>query len=139
MRTKLLFSALCLLMLMSACTGNNKAPATEEGSEENACFTAEEMPEYPGGMPAMMDFIRDNIQYPEDAKEAQVEGRVLCSFIINTSGQVTEVKVAKSSGTQSLDDEALRVVSMMPDWKPGMNEGEPVSVIYTIPIAFRLN
>lgn len=147
MKAKVLFGALCLLLMMSACTGDNKVPATQEGSEEatqevseeNVCMSAEEMPEYPGGMPAMMAFIQENIQYPEEAKEAQIEGRVFCTFIIDKSGKVTEVKVAKSSGTQCLDDEAVRVVSLMPDWKPGMNEGEPVSVIYTIPISFLLN
>jgi len=142
MKAKGLFSAFCLLMLMSACSGDKKATAAQEAQapqEENVCLTAEQMPEYPGGMPEMMRFISDNIRYPEDAKEAQIEGRVLCTFIISKGGEVTDVKVVESSGTQSLDEEAVRVVSMMPDWKPGRDKGKPVSVIYTIPISFRLN
>ena len=99
---------------------------------------AEEMPEYPGGMSAMIAFIRENLKYPKDAKEAKKEGRVLCSFIIDKTGEVTEVKVAKSSGTQSLDDEAVRVVSLMPNWKPGTEDGKPVRVSYTIPLVFKL-
>lgn len=101
-------------------------------------LTAEEMPEYPGGMSAMMNFIMDNIKYPEDAKKAGKDGRVICSFIIDKEGKVTEVHVAQSSGTQSLDEEAVRLVSLMPNWKPGKDKGEPVSVLYTIPVLFKL-
>ena len=86
----------------------------------------------------MMTFIMENIKYPEDAKKAGKDGRVICSFIINKEGKVTEVHVAQSSGTQSLDDEAVRLVSLMPDWKPGKEKGEPVSVLYSIPVVFKL-
>jgi TonB family protein len=101
-------------------------------------LNAEEMPEYPGGMSAMMNFIMDNIKYPEDAKKAGKDGRVICSFIIDKEGKVTEPHVVQSSGTQSLDEEAVRLVSLMPDWKPGKDKGEPVSVLYTIPVMFKL-
>jgi TonB family protein len=101
-------------------------------------LTAEEMPEYPGGMSAMMNFIMDNIKYPEDAKKAGKDGRVICSFIIDKEGKVTEPHVVQSSGTQSLDEEAVRLVSLMPNWKPGKDKGEPVSVLYTIPVLFKL-
>ena len=101
-------------------------------------LTAEEMPEYPGGMSAMMNFIMDNIKYPEDAKKAGKDGRVICSFIIDKEGKVTEVHVAQSSGTQSLDEEAVHLVSLMPDWKPGKDKGKPVNVLYTIPVLFKL-
>jgi protein TonB len=99
---------------------------------------ADEMPEYPGGVSAMMTFVMENIKYPEEAKQAKKEGRVLCSFIIDKEGKVTEPHVVKSSGTQCLDDEAVRIVSLMPDWKPGKDKGEPVNVLYTIPILFKL-
>ena len=74
----------------------------------------------------------------KEAKQAKKEGRVLCSFIIDKEGKVTEPHVVKSSGTQCLDDEAVRIVSLMPDWKPGKDKGEPVNVLYTIPILFKL-
>jgi len=98
----------------------------------------EEMPEYPGGMTAMMNFIMENIKYPEDAKKAGKDGRVICSLIIDKDGKVTETHVVKSSGTQCLDDEAVRIINLMPNWKPGKDKGEPVSVLYTIPIVFKL-
>lgn len=98
----------------------------------------EEMPEYPGGVTAMMNFIMENIKYPEDAKKAGKDGRVICSLIIDKDGKVTETHVVKSSGTQCLDDEAVRIINLMPNWKPGKDKGEPVSVLYTIPIVFKL-
>ena len=98
----------------------------------------EETPEYPGGMTAMMNFIMENIKYPEDAKKAGKDGRVICSLIIDKDGKVTETHVVKSSGTQCLDDEAVRIINLMPNWKPGKDKGEPVSVLYTIPIVFKL-
>lgn len=138
MKTKVFFSALCLLLTLSACTRNKKPVTPVNDDAENVCFTAEEMPEYPGGMPAMMNFVMENIKYPEEAKTAEKEGRVVCSFIVDKEGKVTETQVVQSSGTQCLDDEAVRVVSLMPDWKPGKNKGEPVNVKYSIPVMFKL-
>lgn len=143
MKTKVLFSALCLLVSISVCAADQETvKAASDNSQEPVYelpkLNTEDMPEYPGGMSAMMTFIQENMQYPKDAKAAKKEGRVLCSFIIDKTGEVTEVKVARSSGTQSLDDEAVRVVSLMPNWKPGMESGKPVRVIYTIPLVFKL-
>ena len=96
------------------------------------------MPEFPGGMSAMMTYLMDNVKYPADAKKDKKEGRVACSFVITKEGKVTDAHVVKSSGTESLDNEALRVVNNMPDWKPGKENGEPVNVHYTIPVVFIL-
>ena len=101
-------------------------------------LSADSMPQYPGGMSAMMAYMMDNMRYPEDAKKAQQEGRVLCSFVVDETGKVTDVHVVQSSGIQSLDDEAVRIVRSMPDWTPGTNDGEPVSVLFTIPVQFWL-
>ena len=101
-------------------------------------LSADSMPQYPGGMSAMMAYMMDNMKYPEDAKKAQQEGRVLCSFVVDETGKVTDVHVVQSSGIQSLDDEAVRIVRSMPDWTPGTNDGEPVSVLFTIPVQFWL-
>jgi len=145
MTTKVFFSALCLFVSISVCAGATNATALAEAGndQEQSVYDlpqleAEEMPEYPGGVSAMMTFIQENMKYPEEAKNAGLEGRVLCSFIIDKTGKVTEVKVVRSSGTQSLDDEAVRVVSLMPHWTPGKVKGEPVRVMYTIPLVFRL-
>lgn len=101
-------------------------------------LNAEEMPEYPGGASAMMNFIMDKIKYPEDAKKAGKEGRVVCSFVIDKEGNVTDAHVVQSCGTQSLDEAAVLIVKQMPQWKPGKDKGKPVRVQYVIPITFSL-
>ena len=142
MTAKVFFSALCLIVSISMCASAQEPTKTVNESDDQVYelpkLNPENMPKYPGGMSAMMKFIQKNMKYPEDAKEAKKEGRVLCSFVIDKTGEVTEVKVVKSSGTQSLDDEAVRVVSLMPNWEPGTEGGKPVRVFYTIPLMFKL-
>ena len=99
---------------------------------------AETMPEFPGGMAAMMQFISKTIIYPADAASNGIQGRVLCQFVVNKDGSLSDVVVTRSSGTVSLDAEAVRVIKEMPNWVPGKQRGEPVRVKYTIPVSFRL-
>ena len=97
----------------------------------------EQLPEYPGGMPAMMTFLQDNMKYPEDAEKQKVDGRVIVQFIVETDGSVSDVKVAKQV-FPSLDAEAIRVVQSMPKWIPGKDKGKVVRVKFQLPIVFRL-
>jgi TonB family protein len=97
----------------------------------------EKMPEFKGGNDALNKYILDNIIYPEEARKKGIEGTVYVSFIVNQKGKVTKVKLSKGVDLL-LDAEAIRVIKSMPDWKPGRNKGEPVSVSYTVPIKFRL-
>lgn len=98
----------------------------------------EVMPEFPGGVDKMMDYLSKNIKYPEAAKEKGISGRVFLSFVIEKDGAVSDVKVAKGIGKEC-DDEALRVVKAMPKWKPGLMKGKPVRVSYMLPIFFKLD
>lgn len=95
------------------------------------------MPEYPGGMQAMMSFIGENVKYPEDAMEKNISGKVFVSFVVEKDGSVSEAKVVKSV-CASLDNEALRVVNAMPKWTPGKMDGKNVRVKYTLPFTFKL-
>ena len=97
----------------------------------------DEMPQFPGGMPAMMQYLSSNIRYPEDAKEAGAQGRVIVSFIVEKDGSISNAKVTKPTYS-SLDDEALRVVSAMPKFTPGKQNGQAVRVKYSVPVSFRL-
>jgi protein TonB len=96
------------------------------------------MPEFPGGQQEMMKYIAENIKYPVIAQENGIQGRVICQFVIEKNGSVTDIQVVRSSGDASLDKEAERVIKTMPKWKPGKQRGKPVRVKYTIPVAFRL-
>ena len=109
-----------------------------EVKPELPVLAPDSMPQFPGGASAMMTYLMDNVKYPADAKKDKKEGRVVCSFVITKEGKVTEAHVVKSSGTESLDNEALRVVNNMPDWEPGKENGEPVNVHYSIPVVFKL-
>ena len=114
-----------------------EAPVQEE-VEEEIFVVVESMPEFPGGAQEMMKFIAENIKYPVIAQENGIQGRVICQFVIEKNGSVTDIQVVRSSGDASLDKEAERVIKTMPKWKPGKQRGKPVRVKYTIPVAFRL-
>lgn len=91
----------------------------------------------PGGQAGLLKFIADNLKYPTIAEENGIQGRVVCTFVIDPDGSVTDVQVARSIDP-SLDKEAVRVLSKMPKWKPGMHKGQPVRVKYTVPVTFKL-
>jgi TonB family protein len=96
----------------------------------------DEMPEFPGGAKEMMIFIQKNTVYPRQALEKNQKGKVYVKFMVNTKGKIKNLQVLKSSGVTVLDDEALRVISVMPDWKPGYLQGQAVNVWFNLPINF---
>ena len=106
-------------------------------NDQKVYDVVEQLPEYPGGMMAMMEYLQTNMTYPKDAEKQKVEGRVLVVFIVETDGSVSDVKVARNV-FPSLDEEAVRVVKSMPKWTPGMDKGKVVRTKFTLPIMFRL-
>ena len=109
----------------------------EQISQPDVFDKVDEAPQFPGGMAGMMQYLSSNIRYPEDAREAGTQGRVIVSFIVEKDGSISNAKVAKPTYS-SLDEEALRVVSAMPKWVPGKQNGEAVRVKYAVPVSFRL-
>jgi protein TonB len=109
-----------------------------EPEEEEVFMVVEDQPEFPGGTAALLEYLRKNIKYPAICRENNIQGRVLVTFIVNKDGAIVEPEVVKSVNP-SLDKEALRVISTMPNWKPGSQRGKPVRVKYTVPVNFRLN
>lgn len=106
--------------------------------EETKIFTVvEQMPSFPGGTGALMQYLSRNIKYPPVAEENGIQGRVICSFVVERDGSVTDVRIEKGVDP-SLDKEAIRVVSSMPKWIPGRQNGQSVRVKYTLPVTFRL-
>ena len=97
----------------------------------------EEMPSFPGGDRKLMEYLSENIRYPEELADACIQGRVIVSFIVEKDGSISNVKVAKSLDPL-LDKEVVRVVSGMPKWIPGRQNGVAVRVRYIIPVTFRL-
>ena len=110
----------------------------EEESDEEFFMVVENMPEFPGGDAGIMKYIQKNVKYPPIAKEYNITGKVFVSFIVDKSGSVSDVKIARGVD-KSLDAEALRVVKSLPKYKPGKQRGKAVRVMFTIPINFTLN
>lgn len=95
-------------------------------------------PSFPGGSQALVDFLRENTKYPEQALKDSIEGRVVVAFVIDTDGSITKPEVVRGVHPL-LDAEALRVVKLMPKWEPGSGNGTPVKVRYNLPITFKKN
>ena len=110
----------------------------EEEPEEQTIFeVVEQMPEFPnGGMAGLMQYLSKNIKYPTIAQENGTQGRVTVQFVVNRDGSIVDAKVLRGVDPY-LDKEAIRVISSMPKWKPGMQRGKAVRVKYTVPVMFR--
>ncbi|MBD3591204.1 energy transducer TonB [Bacteroides sp. GM023] len=109
----------------------------EKVEEDVIHVTAEFMPEFPGGTAALMKYLGTNIKYPTISQEMGSKGRVIVQFVVDKDGTITNPTVARGVDAY-LDKEAIRVVSSMPKWKPGVQNGKKVRVKYTVPVVFRL-
>ena len=117
---------------------NNTAVGIFEPVQGDVFDVVEEMPQYPGGPQALFKFLGENIHYPEEAEKAGIQGRVIATFVVEKNGSISQPRVVKSVDPL-LDAEALRVISAMPNWKPGKQNGKAVRVKYTVPLSFRLD
>jgi protein TonB len=100
-------------------------------------IVVEQMPRYPGGDAELLNFIKNNTKYPEAAKAEKIEGRVIVRFVVSNEGRAEAISVLKGVHPL-LDAEAIKVVSMLSGWKPGMQGGKAVNVWYMVPINFSL-
>lgn len=116
--------------------GSNEADKATDSSDQVFAMV-EKMPEFPGGQNGIINYLQKTMQYPKDAQEKGLQGRVICSFIIEKDGSITNAEVMQGI-EPSLDQEALRVVNAMPKWSPGMQRGKAVRVKYTVPLTFTL-
>ncbi len=143
MKRYLLFLGIGVLASTGLLAQNDPASrgesAADSGASKPEVFSmVEEMPEFPGGEEAMLQYIADNLKYPGRARRQKVEGRVVIRFVIDEEGNVTNVEAVKSLHPDC-DKAALKVVKNMPRWKPGRQKGKPVRVFYMLPIRFQLS
>ena len=114
------------------------ATSQENGKKEKVYYNEiDTMPEYPGGKIALIEFISKNLKYPENAKKQEITGKVFVSFVVGKNGGVSEIRIARGVNPE-LDAEAVRVVKSLAKWNPGLKNGEPVNVGFTLPIHFKL-
>ena len=118
-------------------TVDEPAPAVPEQKSE-IYETVEQLPEFPGGQQAMIEFLSSNVRYPEKAAKNNIQGRVLVRFVVEKTGEISNIEVVRSVD-EELDAEAIRVIKSMPNFTPGRQDGKPVAVWYTLPLIFKLN
>lgn len=106
--------------------------------EESIYDFAEVEPSFPGGPEAMTKWIQANVVYPQSAMDKNEQGNVFVKFVVNRDGSIEHVSIRKGV-SEAIDNEAMRVVKSMPNWNPGKQDGKPVRVYFTLPIAFRLS
>ena len=112
-------------------------PDLQKNDNDKAYDVVEEMPQYPGGVGKLMEYVSMNVRYPKEAESKSIQGRVIITFVIEKDGSIEDAEVVKSVDP-ALDAEALRVVKAMPKWTPGKQDGKPIRVKYTMPITFAL-
>ncbi len=117
---------------------NDNYDASYDGGDNEVFRSADHMPSFPSGDGALMRFINDNLKYPPEALKNRIEGKVIVQFVVTNSGKIGKIKVARSVNKE-LDQEAVRLIKMLPDFSPGRNAmGEPVNVWYILPVIFKL-
>lgn len=109
----------------------------DEETGDQIFMVVEEMPEFPGGTRALLKYIAQNVKYPVICQENGIQGMVSVSFVINEKGEVTNVKAFRGTDA-NLEQEAVRVVKSLPNWKPGKQRGKAVKVSYNVPVRFKL-
>ena len=154
LKVLVLLPIVTVLILAFACSKNDdkakviEKSATIENTNDSVYYEVDEMPEFEGGINELRNLIATNIKYPEQAKKDGVEGKVYVSFTVSKTGKVIDVKALqtrmltdndKKLEAPLLEKEAVRVVSSLPEWKPGKNKGKVVNVQFTIPINFKLD
>lgn len=111
--------------------------ANNESLDGDVFLSVEENPEFPGGPAKLLEYIQKNLEYPEAARENEIQGRVFVGFIVEEDGSVSNVKILRGIG-YGCDEEAIRLVNSLPKFKPGKQRGKPIRVPYTLPIVFKL-
>lgn len=121
-------------LYLTSCNNDNQT------FDEDAIYgIADEEPEFPGGWTACMEYCRQNMRYPETARELRIEEKLFVRFAVMKDGSIDSVEIIRSAGNQSLEEEAIRIVKTMPKWKPARHRGKVVNCWYTIPIMFKLS
>jgi len=133
---KPIFAILFSVFLFSGVSGS--AQTNDTVTKENVVVDSVDVqPEFPGGEQARVKFLIDNIVYPKHARDANIQGKVVVRFIVEPDGSITNIEVDKSVH-ELLDDEVVRLMKLMPNWKPGLVNGQPVRTRFRMPVRFKL-
>lgn len=134
----LISASLLSLTLSAQQTPPLNPPAESSPSQIYMSMDVDKLPVFPGGQDAQNQFMVKNIKYPAEARNRGIQGVVIVSFIVEKDGKITNITILRNPGGGTAD-EAQRLVSAMPNWEPGLKNGQPVRVRMQLPVAFRLN
>jgi len=136
---KTLFFAALLLSSTALFAQTPVKVQKETTKDEGKIFTiVEEMPQFRGGQDSLTSYLVRNLKYPLEAQKNKTKGKVYITFVVSKTGDITDVKILRGV-SQQIDEEALRVIKLMPAWTPGKQNGKPVDVQYNMPINFKLD
>lgn len=127
-----------MLLVLTILSANPVKLLAQDTRQKETKTTPEKMPEFPGGQEALITFLSSKLVYPAEAKDAKAEGKAVVEFMVNKAGKLKDITVVKSSGNKQLDNEAIRVIKMMPDWTPAEQGGKRVATKMALPIVFKL-
>ena len=130
-------SLFAVLLMISAFTLNVNAQEKKSDNSDVVYTVVENEAEFPGGVAAMNRFLAENIKYPTLAKQKNIEGKVIISFIVEKNGSLSDIRTIKDIG-EGCGDEGIRIVRLMPKWKPAKQKGPPVRQQFLLPISFVL-
>ncbi|MDJ1503133.1 energy transducer TonB [Xanthocytophaga agilis] len=129
-----------LIIFLSTITysfSQNETSAVSPESTDSVYVTVERMPEFPGGIPKIGEFLQNNLRYPKAAFKANITGKVFGTFIVGEDGTIRDIEITQGIG-YGCDEEVIRVIKLMPKWIPGMQGGKTVAVRYVLPINFSI-
>lgn len=136
-RTLLLIPFIALTLAAKAQQTPSDEKQTISYDPARIFISVEKMPAFPGGVQKFADYLKTNLKYPDQALRNNVQGKVFVQFIVEKDGSLTDIKVIRAIG-DGCDEEAVRLIKASPKWNPGMQNGEPVRVYYTLPVIFEL-
>ena len=132
-------SMVCFLLFLSFQTFIvTQATGQKNGEPAQVYSFVDQVAEFPGGQEAMIQYLAKQIHYPEEARSKKIEGTVILTFVVTETGKISEIQLARGF-EKTCDQEAIRVVQSMPDWKPAVHNGKKVAMQYTLPIKYKLS
>ena len=130
---------LFLLFICISTSSFGQVPTKIDSTENSILEIAEQMPMFPGGENALYKFLGQNFKYPEVARQAGLQGKLMVEFVVRKTGKITDVKIIKGVVGGGCEEEVIRVFSIMPNWTPGIQKGDAVNVRFRMPFVLKLN
>jgi len=137
MKRKIFTWMMLALLSMGMTYAVNGRSADQVVEDEEVFQNVDKKPEFPGGQTALERFIKNHLRHPVSVREGDLNGRVVCEFVVNKDGSVSDIEVVRSN-YPTMNDEVVRMLQEMPRWEPGELNGESVRVRYTLPVQFHL-